>query len=77
MKTYNEIKSVILSITKRVQPFETKTYDLVHSDGLTQTHREYIFGEPISSIRKAIWSSKLTMKEKQELNEILITKMKI
>jgi len=77
MKTYNEIKSAILNITSTVQPIETKMYDMVHSDGLTQTHQEHIYGEPISSIRKAIWNSELTMKEKLELNEALVSKMKI
>ena len=76
MKTYNEIKSAILNITSTVQPIETKMHDMVHSDGL-QTHQEHIYGEPISSIRKAIWSSELTMKEKLELNEALVSKMKI
>jgi len=77
MKTYNEIKSAILNITKTVKPIETKMYDMIHSDGLTQTHQESVYGEPISSIRKAIWSSEITMKEKQELNEALVSKMKI
>jgi hypothetical protein len=77
MKTYNEIKSAILNITSNVQPIETKMYDMVHSDGLTQTHQEHIYGEPVSSIRKAIWSSELTIKEKLELNEALVSKMKI
>ena len=76
MKTYDEIKSAILSITKTVQPIETKIYDMVHSDGLTQTHQEHIYGEPISTIRKAIWSSELTLKEKLELNEALVSKLK-
>lgn len=77
MKTYNEIKTAILDITSTVQPIETKMYDMIHSDGLTQTHQEYIFGEPVVSIRKAIWNSELTMKEKLELNEALTSKMKI
>lgn len=77
MKTYNEIKSEILNITKVVQPIETKLYDMVHSDGLTQTHQEHIYCEPISSIRKTIWASELSIKEKLELNEALIFKMKI
>lgn len=77
MKTYNEIKTAILDITSTVQPIETKMYDMIHSDGLTQTHQEYIFGEPVVSIRKAIWNSELTMKEKLELNEVLASKMKI
>ena len=76
MKTYDEIKSAILSIEKPVQPIETITHNIVHSDGLTQTHQEHIYGEPIVSIRKAIWESELTLKEKQELNEALVTKMK-
>jgi len=77
MDTYDKIKSKILSITKTVQPLEIKMYDKIHSDGLTQTHQEHIYGEPISSIRKAILNSKLTMKEKLELNEALVSKMKI
>ena len=77
MKTYNEIKSAILSITKIVQPIETKMYDMIHSDGLSQTHQEHIYGEPISSIRKAILSGELTMAEKLELNEVLVSKIKI
>lgn len=78
MKTYNEIKSAILNITSTIQPIETKIYDMIHSDGLTQTHQEHIYGEPITSIRKAIWNnSELTMKEKLELNEALVSKMKI
>jgi hypothetical protein len=77
MKTYNEIKSAILNITSTVQPIETKMYDMIHSDGLTQTHQEHIYGEPITSIRKAIWSGDFTMKEKLELNEALVSKMKI
>lgn len=77
MKTYNEIKSAILNITSTVQPIEIKNYNMIHSDGLTQTHQEHIYGEPVSSIRKAIWSSDFTMKEKLELNEALASKMKI
>lgn len=77
MKTYNEIKSAILSITSTIKPIETKTYDMVHSDGLTQTHQEHIYSEPIPSIRKAIWGGDFTMKEKLELNEALVSKMKI
>ena len=77
MKTYNEIKSAILNITSIVQTIETKTHNLVHSDGLTQTHQEYIYGEPILSIRKAIWSGDFTLKEKLELNEALASKMKL
>ncbi len=77
MKTYYEIKSAILNITSTVQPNETKIYNMVHSDGLTQTHQEHIYGEPISSIRKEIWSGDFTMKEKLELNEALVSKMKI
>jgi len=77
MKTYNEIKSAILNITSTIQPIEIKMYDMVHSDGLTQTHQEHIYGEPISSIRKSIWNGDFTMKEKLELNEALVSKMKI
>ncbi len=77
MKTYNEIKSAILNITSTVQPIETKMHDMVHSDGLTQTHQEHTYGEPVSSIRRAIWDSELTMKEKLELNDVLTSKLKI
>lgn len=77
MKNYNEIKEAIMNITSTVQPVETKMHDIVHGDGLMQTHQEHIYGEPISSIREAIWSSELTMKEKLELNEALASKMKI
>lgn len=77
MKTYNEIKLAIMNITSTVQPIEVKMYDMIHSDGLCQTHQEHIYGEPISSIRKAIWNSELTMPEKLELNEALVSKMKI
>jgi len=76
MKTYSEIKSAILNIVSIIEPIETKMYDMIHSDGLTQTHQEYIFGEPVSSIRKAIWSGDFTMREKLELNEALVSKMK-
>ena len=77
MKTYNEINSKILNITSTVQPVEIRNYNMIHSDGLTQTHQEHIYGEPVSSIRKAIWSGDFTMKEKAELNEALASKMKI
>ena len=77
MKTYNEIKSAILNITSTVQPVEIRNHNMIHSDGLTQTHQEHIYGEPVSSIRKAIWSGDFTMKEKLELNEALASKMKI
>lgn len=77
MKTYDEIKSAIQAITKTIQPIEVKMYDKIHSDGLTQTHQEHIYGEPVSSIRRAIWSSELTMKEKLELNDELVSNMKI
>lgn len=77
MKTYNQIKKAILDITSTVQPIETKKHNLVHSDGLTQTHQEHIYDEPVSSIRKAIWNGELTMKEKLELNEALVSKIKI
>lgn len=77
MKTYNEIKSAILNITSTVQPIETKMYDMIHSDGLMQTHQEHTYGEPVSSIRRAIWDSELTMKEKLELNEAMVSKIKI
>lgn len=77
MKTYNEIKSAIMNITATVQPIETKMHDMVHSDGLTQTHQEHIYGEPVISIRKAILSGDFTMKEKLELNEALVSKLKI
>ena len=77
MKIYNEIKSAILKINKTVQPVKIKKHNIVHSDGLTQTHQEHVYGEPISSIRKAIWNSKLTAKQKLELNEVLVSKIKI
>lgn len=76
MATYNEIKSAILNITS-VQPTETIMHNMVHSDGLVQTHQEHIYGEPIVSIRKSIWNSNLSMKEKLELNEALVSKMKL
>lgn len=77
MKTYDEIKSAIMNINSTIQPIDTKVYDMIHSDGLCQTHQEHIYGEPIVSIRKAIWSSELTMSEKLELNEALVSKMKL
>jgi len=77
MKTYKEIESAILNIAKTVQPVDTKMYNMVHSDGCVQTHQEHMYAEPITSIRKAIWGSRLTMTEKLELNEALASKMKI
>lgn len=68
-----ELKSQILKITIQ-QPIATKRHDMVHSDGLKQTHLENIYGEPISSLRKAIWSSDFTIKEKLEFNEALVSK---
>lgn len=75
MKTYNEIKSAILSI-RTAQPIEIRMHIMRHSDGLSQSHQEHIYGEPIASIRKAIWGSELSLIEKLELNEALVSKMK-
>lgn len=75
MTTYNEIKTAIENLPSTVKPQEVKMFDQVHSDGLTQTHQEHIYGEPVVSIRKAIWSDNFTLAEKLELNEALANKL--
>lgn len=77
MDIFNEIKSEILNISSIVQPIVIKHHNMKHSDGLTQTHQQHVYGEPISTIRKEIWSSDLTIEEKLLLNDALISKMKI
>ena len=77
MKTKSEIRTAILNITSTVQPVENKKHNMVHSDGLTQSHQEHIYGERITSIQKAIWFGDFTIKEKLELNEALASKMKL
>ena len=76
MKTYNEIKTEIRKLPSTVKPISNISHDLKHSDGLTQTHREDVYDEPIPAISKAIWSNgSLSLKEKQELNEYLVSKL--
>lgn len=77
MKTYNEIKEAISNIVSTIQPVGTKIHNMVHSDGLSQSHQEYIYDENIISLKKDIWNSNLTIKEKMELNDLLVSKMKI
>jgi len=77
MNTFEQIKYAIKHIDRTtVKPISSNMYDIRHSDGLFSTHLEHLYGEPIISIRKAIWDSSLTMKEKEELNEALVLKLK-